>query len=739
MSKTLSTVKQIEQKEFSVHPAIIYSIISKQASGIPKALLELAMNSVDAGATELNIVLTESNFVFSDNGKGFKDIDEVESFFGTFGTPHAEGDAYYGRYRLGRGQIMCYAKTQWFTKDICMNVDLNIDPHAMGQDAPLGYKITTAHDFHQGCKIVGDFYKTQKVGCVDKPNLDQDSAPEYIKEIIPAFIKMIKYLPISVFINGTKVNKDVDSVPFIESNDEAVFALSQIFNPDNVRSGKNAIVNVYNKGVYAYQIRSTYFTGDVISKESIDLNMARNQAKTTCKIATGITRKISQLDQKVSLKNVKKSRKQENTINIEISNFVEDLWKGILGFKPVSASELYEAVNEKVFTLASDKRVSLRDIVKQLKKFYESATESCVPLNLFYYNDEIIEAVLGQYRDSMTISRGYIPLSIFPSHDLIRSLTFSIELPSSVYEEKLDRLYKLYTGNRHNNVAVSTWFERSIHEFKTQVSSIKFDLEHLEGKPDIHFNKLMHYLCSVVEIVVDLNAVNYYSLNNVSTDYAVNMGEKHNYRTSELPLIFKSPIRSIEYVDIEVLKSQPILKNAKLNGFEKSVLKAIEYAFSDFKIIKTSRTVYSVIGDELESANQSNNKKCYSREFRVISNSDEPHVLAWTDGANFVAFNEEYFKMCIKNSDYESLINVALHEICHLNDSKNANTHGATFYFAHKTVFSKVFESTVRYFYTNLTLAMLRKKDNVLACGITLEQLAFLMKREINSYVAQAS
>ena len=46
-----SKIQEQTGKTFSVHPALIYSIITKQASGLHKALLELAMNSVDAGAT----------------------------------------------------------------------------------------------------------------------------------------------------------------------------------------------------------------------------------------------------------------------------------------------------------------------------------------------------------------------------------------------------------------------------------------------------------------------------------------------------------------------------------------------------------------------------------------------------------------------------------------------------------------------------------------------------------------
>lgn len=734
---------KVEQKEFSVHPAIIYSIISKQASGLPKALLELAMNSVDAGASELSITLTENDFVFSDNGKGFKDIEEVESFFGTFGTPHESGDAFYGRYRLGRGQIFCYGKTKWFTKDICMDVDLNIDPNDMGQDAPLGYVITTGHDFHQGCKIVGEFYKPQKVGNVKNITIDNNSAPENMSEVIPAFVKMIKYLPIPVFINGTKVNRDLDSVPFIDSTDEAVFALKQTFNPDNVGSGKNGVVNVYNKGVYAYRVRSTYFTGDVISKESLDLNMARNQAKTTCKVASAITRKIGQLDQKITLSNVKKSRKKANAIDIEITNFVDELWKGLLGFKSISLSEIDEALGEKVFTLANDKRVSIRDVIKQLKQFEVKATESCHPLNLYYYNDEIIESFVHNYRDSMTITRGYIPLSLFPSVEIVKSLSFKIEVPRVIYEERLSDMRSrfLYDLEQHPRLANHrAWIDQDIENVKLTMSTAVFELDQSEPNPDAHFNRLMQYLCSLADFVDSYRKADIYNARQWFEAYRVNMGFEVKQRSNVYCELFKSPIRSVEYVDVSTFESDPILKSAKLSFFEKYVLSAIENSVSRYTTVRNTHKIYSVIGDEVDFRPKSKGKFGIGiREFRVLNNADEPNVLAWTDGSSFVAFNEEYFKQCVKNSDFESLINVALHEMCHLNDSRNSNTHGATFYFAHKVLFSNDFASCVSSFYKYLTLSLLRRKEKALMTGITVEQFVSIVRREINWYVAQAS
>jgi signal transduction histidine kinase len=60
---------------FKLHPSFIHSAIKDQASGIDKAIAELVMNSLDAGATRVDIHVNEIDekyhFTIKDNGKGF--------------------------------------------------------------------------------------------------------------------------------------------------------------------------------------------------------------------------------------------------------------------------------------------------------------------------------------------------------------------------------------------------------------------------------------------------------------------------------------------------------------------------------------------------------------------------------------------------------------------------------------------------------------------------------------------
>ena len=126
-----------EKREFKLHKDILWSIIQSQSGTLGKAVLELVMNSIDAGATSVDITLSGKNISVSDDGKGFTNRGEIEQFFETFGTPHTKGDATYGRFRMGRGQIMAFSKNDWQSGEFAMQVDI--------KNCGLNYNLTTGN------------------------------------------------------------------------------------------------------------------------------------------------------------------------------------------------------------------------------------------------------------------------------------------------------------------------------------------------------------------------------------------------------------------------------------------------------------------------------------------------------------------------------------------------------------------------------------------------------------------
>ncbi len=71
-----------------MHPALLFHVIESQAGSLEKAILEGAMNSADAKASSIEIVILPNRVTIVDDGLGFSSGEEVDRFFSVFGTPH---------------------------------------------------------------------------------------------------------------------------------------------------------------------------------------------------------------------------------------------------------------------------------------------------------------------------------------------------------------------------------------------------------------------------------------------------------------------------------------------------------------------------------------------------------------------------------------------------------------------------------------------------------------------------
>lgn len=91
---------QPERRALRMHPRLLFDVIHRQAGTLSKSVLEGVMNSIDAASARCDITLDQHRLVIEDDGKGFADRTEIDNFFDTFGYPHEEGDATYGRVRM---------------------------------------------------------------------------------------------------------------------------------------------------------------------------------------------------------------------------------------------------------------------------------------------------------------------------------------------------------------------------------------------------------------------------------------------------------------------------------------------------------------------------------------------------------------------------------------------------------------------------------------------------------------
>lgn len=255
---------------FELDPQIIHHIIYSQAGSIGKAIIELIMNSADASASTARLTMTKEGFHCSDDGSGFASRDDVLCYFGRFGTPHAEGDATYGRFRLGRGQIMAHAKTEWASNRWLMKVDTR----TMGYN----YELEDLAAPSTGCSITGTWYEPLN-------DLELMSAIQEIRDLV-------RYTPISVELNGRVITRDPANEKW-DFEDELAY----------YRAKEDGPVSIYNQGVLVRHDSSHVWGagGLIVSKKAIALNVSRTEIlRKTCPVWKPIAKEFGSLADSVS-------------------------------------------------------------------------------------------------------------------------------------------------------------------------------------------------------------------------------------------------------------------------------------------------------------------------------------------------------------------------------------------------------------------------------------------------------
>lgn len=277
---------------FELDPQIIHHIIHNQAGSIGKSIIELIMNSVDAKANRVKLTMNKEGFVCEDDGQGFATKEDVLNYFGRFGTPHHEGDATYGRFRLGRGQIMAHASTIWSS----INHQMVVDTLKMGYfydlidlDAPI-----------PGCYITGKWY--------DK--LSDTELLSTLQEIRD----LVRYTPVEVELNGKTITRKPEHEKWDHQDEYAYY-----------RVKLEGAVSIYNQGVLVRHDASHIWGvgGLIVTKKAISLNVSRTEIiRKTCAVWQEIAKQFQTLAHEISDKlhdNRKTEARREKSVRSLLS------------------------------------------------------------------------------------------------------------------------------------------------------------------------------------------------------------------------------------------------------------------------------------------------------------------------------------------------------------------------------------------------------------------------------------
>lgn len=242
---------ELSTHRFEAHDALLMSVMREQAGTLAKAIQEGVMNSIDAGATRIDIRATATSVEIRDNGKGFGSKEEILACFKIFGLPQDEQEKMnktYGHFRMGRGQMFHYGRNVWRTNAYSMHTDLD--------NRGLNFDVRSGIEPEQpGCHIEIELYNRHHM------------LPTELGELEREIARAVRYAPAQILLNGRLISRDPTDEQWDIETDDAW-----------IRIRESGTLDIYNQGVFveAKKPQELGTAGVVVSKGKLKVNFARN-------------------------------------------------------------------------------------------------------------------------------------------------------------------------------------------------------------------------------------------------------------------------------------------------------------------------------------------------------------------------------------------------------------------------------------------------------------------------------
>lgn len=318
---------QPEQHAFVAGSALVMHVINSQAGTLGKAVGETVMNSIDAGATRVDIDLTLNSISIVDDGQGLRTKEEVLHVFKVFGFDHSDHKREFGKFGLGRGQMFKFAATKWLTHGFVLDVDVR----ARG----LEWLLHVDQPHVNGLTIEGAFYD----------RLTETERMEVARDVE----RLVKYSAVPVFVNGRQLNKDPASEKWDEESDVAYLRVTD-----------GNYLRVYNQGIFVTDVYAGYqgVGGVLVTKRGADLtlNMARNDVdRALCPLWKQLNKQLRAIADKRLGKESKKR--------------LTDADRDYIAGTTADPEQAREALDKPIVGLCNNKHLSVQSLVSQLVRW----------------------------------------------------------------------------------------------------------------------------------------------------------------------------------------------------------------------------------------------------------------------------------------------------------------------------------------------------------------------------------
>ena len=267
---------------------MLLDMVTQQTTRFEKAVMELIMNGIDAGATQIGVTLDSNWLQVQDNGKGLPhDEETMLACFQSVGNPHAldeygrSTDAKFGRFRIGRLQMLGYG---WVTyKSGPWTLDVRVVDKA-GQHV-------SARDVHARHDVGFDQVREDRAydNSLVLVKLDRALNAWEVDAMVDQISKWCRHSIVPVWINGTQVSSSPDEDPkrWNLVTDNAWMDLKQ-------GDRDYGCLDVYMHGIFVCQhhANTNGVSGTVVAKKQMLVDYGRQGVNSDCPVWSSILRSL---------------------------------------------------------------------------------------------------------------------------------------------------------------------------------------------------------------------------------------------------------------------------------------------------------------------------------------------------------------------------------------------------------------------------------------------------------------
>lgn len=248
-------MEAVVKRAFRLHEHALTHLVESQGGGLETAVAELVMNAIDAGARNVAVSRQGSVLEVVDDGRGIE-LDEVESRFGEVGAPRESEGRPFGRYAMGRLQILKHGRCSWRTGSVRIDVDFEEDPGV--------YRVRSDLEDYDGCLVRCDTGFEDLEVCAGWLSVEF----HYVRGC-------------EIRVDGLAVNRpDPERCVYDDDLVELHMKPLGAFEPP--------VLRIYNQGVFVCtrpQSREVrWLRGDVSSKKPLALTLDRSAVQSDCPV-----------------------------------------------------------------------------------------------------------------------------------------------------------------------------------------------------------------------------------------------------------------------------------------------------------------------------------------------------------------------------------------------------------------------------------------------------------------------